>query len=140
MTAGLPPAVQALPVAGHVGDSVAILGTGLDEATAVSFNGVATTFNLVSPTQLSATVPVGASTGYIKVTLPSGDVLENLPFRVRPDVQQITPISGAVGTPVTIRGESFTGARTVAFGGARPSKQAFPKISTAPLVGSVAKH
>jgi uncharacterized repeat protein (TIGR03803 family) len=117
VTAGLPPAVQALPVAGQVADSVAILGTGLDEATAVSFNGVATTFNLFSPTQLNATVPVGASTGYIEVTLPSGNVLENLPFRVRPDVQQVTPVSGAVGTPVTIRGESFTGARTVAFGG-----------------------
>ena len=75
-------AAQALPVAGQVGDSVAILGTGLDEATAVSFNGVAATFNLVSPTQLNATVLVGASTGYIEVTLPSGNVLENLPFRV----------------------------------------------------------
>jgi uncharacterized repeat protein (TIGR03803 family) len=82
VTADLPPEVQALPVAGQVGDSVAILGTGLDEATAVSFNGVAATFNLVSPTQLNATVLVGASTGYIEVTLPSGNVLENLPFRV----------------------------------------------------------
>ena len=121
VTAGLPPVVQALPVAGQVGDSIAILGTGLDEATAVSFNGVATIFNVVSPTQLNATVPVGASTGYIQVTLPSGNVMENLPFHVRPDVLQITPTSGAVGTPVTIRGESFTGARTVAFGGVKTS-------------------
>jgi hypothetical protein len=84
VTAGLPPVVEALPVAGQVGDSVVILGTGLDADAAVSFNGVAATFTVVSPTELNATVPVGASTGYIEVTLPRGNVREDLPFRVRP--------------------------------------------------------
>jgi uncharacterized repeat protein (TIGR03803 family) len=125
VTAGLPAQVQALPAGDVVGDGVAILGEGLDEATGVSFNGVTTTFNPVSPTQLDVTVPVGASTGYIEVTLPSGNVLENLPFRVRPKVQQITPTSGKAGTPVTVRGESFTGARTVAFGDGRVGTSSF---------------
>jgi len=64
------------PTSGPVGTVVTINGTGLTGATAVAFNGtVAPTFSVVSATKITATVPVGATTGTIAVTPLSGPVV-----------------------------------------------------------------
>jgi hypothetical protein len=49
-----------------------ITGSNFTGATTVTFNGVATTFTVNSPTQITAVVPAGATTGRIVVTSPSG--------------------------------------------------------------------
>jgi hypothetical protein len=46
---------------------VNILGTDLQGATRVTFNGTAAAFTVVSPTEITATVPAGASTGTMQV-------------------------------------------------------------------------
>lgn len=60
------------PTSGPVGTSVAVTGTNLTGATALTFNGTASTFTVNSPTSLTATVPNGASTGPVSVTTPGG--------------------------------------------------------------------
>jgi uncharacterized repeat protein (TIGR03803 family) len=68
---GLGPSVQTVPIQGPVGTHVTILGNGLTGATAVSFNGTAASFSVVSATEITATVPTGATTGTVSVVTPT---------------------------------------------------------------------
>jgi hypothetical protein len=72
------------PTFGPVGTQVTIIGTGFTGATAVSFNNVNATTFTVNPagTQITATVPTGATTGKIKVTTPSGSATSTADFVV----------------------------------------------------------
>jgi uncharacterized repeat protein (TIGR03803 family) len=79
---GLPPFVSLAPLAGKVGREIQFLGQGFTGTTAVSFNGVAAKFNVVSDTFLTAAVPSGATTGFVAVTTPSGTLNSNREFRV----------------------------------------------------------
>ncbi|HEV2177271.1 MAG TPA: choice-of-anchor tandem repeat GloVer-containing protein [Terriglobia bacterium] len=81
---GLGPFVESNPAAGKVGKAVKILGTKLTGATSVTFNGTAATFTVVSHSLITTTVPAGATTGKVKVTIPSGTLSSNVPFRVLP--------------------------------------------------------
>jgi uncharacterized protein (TIGR03437 family) len=76
--------VKTLPHSGQVGAAIRILGTDLTGATSVSFNGTLAAFNVVSPTEITTTVPAGATTGKIQVTTPGGTLSSNVPFRVLP--------------------------------------------------------
>jgi hypothetical protein len=50
----------------------------------VDFDGVPVSFNIVYDTYLVATVPAGATTGYIMVTTPSGVLKSDKQFVVSP--------------------------------------------------------
>lgn len=82
LSVGLGPFVEALPAAGKAASRVLILGTNLTGATSVTFNGVAASFSVVSATEISTTVPGGATTGTIQVATPGGTLSSNVPFRV----------------------------------------------------------
>jgi uncharacterized repeat protein (TIGR03803 family) len=84
VSAGLGPFVETLPTSGKVGDTIQILGTNLTGATSVSFNGTPASFTVDSKTLISATVPTGATTGLVTVTLPTGTLKSNVRFQVRP--------------------------------------------------------
>ncbi|HET9505096.1 MAG TPA: FG-GAP-like repeat-containing protein [Hymenobacter sp.] len=61
------------PDSGPVGGSVTLTGTNLAGATVVRFNGTAAaTFAVVNATTITATVPLGATSGPLTVTTPSG--------------------------------------------------------------------
>jgi subtilisin-like proprotein convertase family protein len=60
------------PTQAKVGDTVTITGNDFTGATSVTFNGVSAVFNVNSDTQITATVPSGASTGPLQVTTPGG--------------------------------------------------------------------
>jgi uncharacterized repeat protein (TIGR03803 family) len=81
---GLKPFVTTTPTFGKAGTNVIILGYDLTGATAVTFDGTAATFTVVSPTQIKTVVPTGAATGPVTVTTPSGTLSSNVVFRVRP--------------------------------------------------------
>ncbi|HUE03800.1 MAG TPA: IPT/TIG domain-containing protein [Bryobacteraceae bacterium] len=68
----------------QAGATVRILGTDLSGATNVGFNGVAAAFELVSATEIIATVPSGASSGKVLVVTPGGTLSSNRLFRVVP--------------------------------------------------------
>ena len=79
-----PPAITGFsPSSGPVDSSVTITGSDFTGATGVHFNEVsATTFNVISSTQIMATVPAGATTGPIKVTTPNGSTASTSNFTV----------------------------------------------------------
>lgn len=74
--------VEALPSSGKIGTKVTILGNGLTDANAVSFNGEAATFRVVSPTEITTAVPLGATSGKVKVTTPGGVISTYAVFRI----------------------------------------------------------
>jgi uncharacterized repeat protein (TIGR03803 family) len=80
---GLGPFVAFVRASGKVGATVQILGQGFTGTTAVSFNGTPASFTVRRDTFLVATVPQGATTGYVMVTTPSGTLQSNVQFRVR---------------------------------------------------------
>ena len=84
LSVGLGPFVKTLPTSGTVGASVIILGTNLTGTTGVSFNRTAATFTVVSSSEITTSVPTGATSGTVQVTTPSGVLLSNLAFQVRP--------------------------------------------------------
>jgi uncharacterized repeat protein (TIGR03803 family) len=84
LSVGLGPFVKTLPTSGKVGAAVKILGSNLTGATTVTFNGVAAVFKVVSKSEITTTVPAGATTGTVQVVIPSGTLLSNVPFRVLP--------------------------------------------------------
>ena len=61
-----------------------ILGQGFKGVTGVAFNGTSSNFNVVSDTYLTATVPTGATTGFVSVTTSHGSLKSNKKFRVTP--------------------------------------------------------
>ncbi len=84
LSTGLGPFVKTLPASGKVGSAVKILGTNLSRAATVAFNGVPAAFTVVSPALLSTTVPGGATTGHVRVSMPGGTLSSNVVFRVTP--------------------------------------------------------
>jgi large repetitive protein len=81
---GLKPFVSFVRNRGKVGQTVGILGQGLTGTTSVSFGEAAATFKVQSDTYLTATVPVGATSGYVAVTTPTASLKSNVPFKVLP--------------------------------------------------------
>jgi uncharacterized repeat protein (TIGR03803 family) len=79
---GLKPFVSLVSAADGVGKTVEILGQGFKGTKAVSFNGTAATFKVISDTYLTAIVPKGATTGFVTVTSPGGRLKSNVEFRV----------------------------------------------------------
>jgi len=82
LSIGLGPFVATRPTSGKVRAKVIILGTDLTGATAVSFNGTAATFKVVSSTEITTKVPKGATTGPVTVTTPGGTLTSNVAFQV----------------------------------------------------------
>jgi uncharacterized repeat protein (TIGR03803 family) len=84
LAVGLRPFVETIPSSGDAGAAVKILGTDLTGATAVTFGGVPAAFKVISPTEISTTVPSGAATGTVQVITPRGALSSDVPFRVIP--------------------------------------------------------
>jgi hypothetical protein len=64
------------------GQPFGILGQGFTGARGVSLNGMPALFSVKSDTLILATVPSGATTGYVSVVTPTGTLTSNVPFRV----------------------------------------------------------
>jgi uncharacterized repeat protein (TIGR03803 family) len=83
LSVGLGPFVETLPTSGKVASAVKILGNNLTGATKVTFNGKTATFKVASSTEITTTVPTGATTGVVKVTTSTGTTLtSNVAFQV----------------------------------------------------------
>jgi hypothetical protein len=91
VTAPLPTITSFTPASGPVGTSVKITGTNFSgtvsgatfTTSSVKFNTTtATTFHVDSATQITATVPTGATTGKISVTTPGGTATSATNFTV----------------------------------------------------------
>lgn len=108
------------PTSGTAGTtSVVITGTNLCGASIVRFNATnATIFTVNSGTQITATVPTGATSGKLTVTTSAGSFVSTADFIVGPPViSSFSPTIGPVGTAVTISGSNFNGVNSVRFNG-----------------------
>ena len=83
LSEGLGPFVETVPTSGRSGTAVKILGTHLSAASSVTFNGTVAVFNIVGPSEITATVPAGATTGNVQVATPGGLLVSNAAFQVR---------------------------------------------------------
>ena len=108
----------------------------------MTFGGTdATTFNVVSDTQITATAPAHATgTVQVQVTTPGGPsadnaALDDFTYIAAPTVTGIDPISGSTGggTPVTITGTDFNAVTAVTFGGtAATTSPSTPRLRSRP--------
>jgi uncharacterized repeat protein (TIGR03803 family) len=81
---GLGPFVKLVQASGKVGQTMGIYGQGFTGTTGVLLNGTPASFKVVSDTIIRATVPAGATTGFVTVETPSGTLKSNVAFRVIP--------------------------------------------------------
>jgi len=105
------------PASGAVGTGVVINGSGFSATAAnnsVTFNGTATTVTSATTTRLTATVPIGAITGPIAVTVGASTATSRDLFtvvsgagRLPPTITNFTPNIGPAGTSVAVTGTNF---------------------------------
>jgi hypothetical protein len=130
-----------LPVSGPVGTNVVITGTNLCGAT-VMFNATnAVNVTVTSATSVTAVVPVGATTGPIRVTTPGFAQVSsstNYTVAAAPTITSFTPTSGPVGTSVVITGTNLTGVTAVRFNGLTATFSANTATSVTAVVPSSA--
>ena len=102
------------PGSGPVGATVTIYGTAFSTTPAnntVTFNGTAATVSASTATKITTTVPSGATTGVIQVTVSGNSVSSSTSFTVTsssaPTISAISPTIGASGTSITVTGTNF---------------------------------
>jgi YD repeat-containing protein len=121
-----------MPTHGAAGTQITLDGQGFSNTLAnnsVSFNGTPATVLSATSTQLVTTVPTGATTGPISVTVGTQTATSTSAFVVDggslpPTITQVSPIIVAAGNAVTVAGthlEPLPGQTTVALGAAQPS-------------------
>ncbi|MBC7447042.1 MAG: IPT/TIG domain-containing protein [Hymenobacteraceae bacterium] len=142
-TVASPPAAPTVtdftPGSGPVGTSVTLSRTNLTSATAVAFNGTAASFPVNTATQITTSVPAGATDGPISATTSGGTGTSATPFDVTgaavntPVITAISPTHAPEGAQVTISGQYLTTATQVRFNGMPASFY----VSVANLVAQV---
>ena len=132
------------PTSGAVGSSVVITGTNFGAtqgASTVKFNGTTATTTAWSATSITATVPTGATTGNVVVTV-NGQASNGVAFTVStpaPVITSLNPTSGLAGAAVTITGTNFgttQGTSTVKFDGTTAAVTSWSNTSIAVTVPS----
>ena len=107
--------IEFAPKSGPVGTAVSIFGTGFSTTptqNTVTFNGAAAVVTSATATEISTTVPSGAITGPISVTVGASTATSDAVFTVTgstgaPTITSFTPTIGIPGTGVTITGTNF---------------------------------
>ena len=132
------PAISRLsPISGLEGATVEITGTSfgaLQGTSTVTFNGTpVVTYTSWSDTSITVTVPAGATTGPVVVTV-GGQASDGVTFTVGTDpvISSVSPASGPVGTTVRVTGANFgatQGTSTVAFNGVNGSPSNWSETS-----------
>jgi hypothetical protein len=102
------------PAFGPVGTSVTINGSAFTTATKVTFNGVTATLKTVSYSQITTTVPSGATTGNVAVTTSWGTGTSSGPFSIG-TVFSVTSY-GAIGNDTGDNTPAFSAAIAAAQG------------------------
>lgn len=99
------------PSSGTVGTTVTITGSDFDTTAAnnsVTFNGTEATVSSSTSTQIVTTVPAGATTGPISVTVNGKEKTFSTDFTVTPSISSFSPLSGTSNTTVIITGTGFS--------------------------------
>ena len=102
---GLGPFVELQPTIGSMGAPVTILGTNLTGASSVTFNGSPATIITNTGSAITTTVPAGATTGTVQVTVGGNNLISNTDFQVVGPIQlvPVTPcrlVDTRKGSPI----------------------------------------
>ena len=122
------------PSSGRVDTEVTIHGSNFGTSGTVTFNGTAASTSSWDTGEIETTVPAGATTGVVVVTV-DGTSSAGVTFTVIPPapvISRLDPDSGPVDTEVTIHGSNFGTSGTVTFNGtsASTSSWAVDEIET----------
>jgi hypothetical protein len=139
-----PPTLASLSVpSGLVGATVTLTGSAWgskQNSSIVRFNGTTAVVSAWSKTSITTTVPAGATTGNVTVTV-NGTASNGLPFSVTPPpapvLSSLSTTTGPVGTQVTLLGANFgttQGTSSVAFNGTTASPSAWSSTSITTIV------
>jgi hypothetical protein len=118
-----PPAVwNVSPGSGAPGTGVLLTGSNFNNVVSVKFNGTTASFVVNGATQITTTVPAGASNGKITVTTSGGTAASAGDFTILagtapPVISSFAPSSGAPGATVILNGTGFAGTTSVRFAG-----------------------
>ena len=146
LTTGPAPVITSLSAtSGFARDSIVIAGSNFTGTTSVTFNGFTASFTENSASQLTVLIPVGATSGLIKVSTATGGwVFSAASFTVKaPTITSFTPVTGSSGTQITITGTNFVGVTAVTFNGVNATSfsvsNATTILATAPVTGATGK-
>lgn len=106
---------------GAPGTSITVFGSGFSTTLAsdiVTINGIAATVTAATATQLTVTVPTGATAGPIAVKVGSTTVTGTQTFtptsaNAAPTITAVSPLTGLAGSTVTITGTGFSPTATL---------------------------
>lgn len=109
------------PAEAKPGAGVVLVGSNLGGVTRVEFaGGIAAIFTIDASNRITATVPLGAVSGPIRVTNPGGTSTSTRSFTVAsilPQIVGFVPAYGPPGTSVRIGGDNLSTATAVRFNG-----------------------
>ncbi len=123
LNTGLKPYIILQFPLGGFGTTLGIFGQGFSTASAVEFNGTLASFTVVSDTYLEATIPTGATVGYVTVTESTGSLKSAIKFTPQNAIPTITSLSpssamvGSAGFTLTVNGTGFVSASVVKWAG-----------------------
>ncbi len=107
-----------IPITGEISGSVRLSGSNYHRISQVIFNtGVDSSFQVLSPTMIQATVPLNAAWGKIWVVSSQRGIsgLSQQSFVPIPRITRFTPVTGNTGETVIIQGYGFSGITGVLF-------------------------
>jgi uncharacterized repeat protein (TIGR03803 family) len=84
LSLGLKPFIRTVTGSGAPGASVTVLGTNLTGATSVTFNRMSAAYTVVSSSEITTTIPAGATSGLVSVRTPHGTLTTNGKFWITP--------------------------------------------------------
>lgn len=111
------------PSSAQVGEQVTVHGIGFSLARHVTFNGVLSTFTVVSDTEISTQVPRLALTGPLAVSGRKDAGVGPQAFRVRPKIKSVSPEIASWGEEIVIQGVALSDTARVTFGGGVRAEQ-----------------
>ena len=133
----VPQLVSIDPLMGIEGTEVEIQGAHLWKTLSVFVDETPAEFTAISDSILQVVVPPSASTGFIRIQTPAGEVQSNEVFTLvnRPQIRSFDPPEGPRGAQVQIVGQNFVEVRDVTFNGW--SSPSFTVLNDTTIVASV---
>jgi hypothetical protein len=105
-----PPTIVSFdPSAGAAGSAVTITGTGYTGTSSVEFDGAPATFDVDSDIEITATVPLVATTGPVSVTTPGGIATSLTDFDVLPPTSHARSVTLRLRSGLVARGAVAAG-------------------------------
>jgi subtilase family serine protease len=105
------------PTSAITGSTVTIEGKGFLAVDGVSFDGLPAQFTIVSATRIEATVPNGTNKGNVSLSTATATVASKAEFKPTLSLVSFSPLHGAPGTKVTLKGVGFSAQSSVSFAG-----------------------